>query len=327
MITEHKCEPIKETPWKDRIKECCNKEDPDHPKGCDCCYDNWSEELKEVTTRFWEADEEAKQIASELAFITDRQYKLKNWHDDLSKTDELSRNICDQLEVLIDQTEKIATNTLFAVKAIKVLYCMIRDFYMQVDLIKAKYDQIQICISCLHDPVLDPGQGIVKCLKDYGVKLDALIATRDELVKLVMEAIYTAYRINKNLDEEYGLHMVISEWKSTFNCEESCQENEEAQSGYAEQTGNDKKGRDTKKYNNGKNKNEEECVLAPVLQFPICNDPYYHLVKGKYDADKAKVSELAKKLVELNKKKESLLACKLSLQAAIKETDPKARFN
>jgi hypothetical protein len=31
MITKHTCKNIKETPWKDKIKECCDKEDPDAP--------------------------------------------------------------------------------------------------------------------------------------------------------------------------------------------------------------------------------------------------------------------------------------------------------
>jgi hypothetical protein len=319
MITEHKCEPIKETPWKDRIKECCDKEDPDHPKGCDCCYDNWTEELKEVTTQFREADEEARQVSSELTFILERQGKLKKWYDELTTADELSRSICDQLEVLMDQTEKVYTNTHYTVKAIKILYCMIKDFYMQVDLIKTKYDLIQNCIRCLHDPALDPNQGILKCLSEYGLKLDALIATRDELIKLVMEAIYTAYRINKSLGEDYGLQMVIGEWQSTLNCDESCAEVTETPADYKSQNKGGKKG--------SNNDKDEECELIPVLQFPVCNDPYYHLVKEKYDTDKANAGELAKKLVELNKKKESLLSCKQSLQAAIKETDPKARKN
>ncbi len=322
MITKHKCEKVKETPWKDKIKECCDKEDPDNPKGCDCCYDTWTEELKDVNTKYSEASEEALHVSMELAYIAERRDKLKIWYDELTKANDLSQYICDQLEVMQDQIEKVAKNTRYAIKAIKILYCMIRDFYMQIDLIKTKYDQIYSCIRCLNDPVLVPGQGILKCLEEYGKKLDIMIATRDELLKMVMAAIYLAYRINKNLAQEYGLYMVIGEWRITFNCDEACGNGDTAQSSYKAQS------RGTQsKYEEEDHDEEKKCKLAPRLKFPICNDPYYDKIKDKYDADKAKVSELAKNLIDLNKKKESLLACKQSLEGAIKEVDPKIRCN
>lgn len=318
MITQHTCEKVEETPWKDRIKECCEKEDPDDPRGCDCCYDTWSEELKEVNTKFSRADEEAKQAAMDLAYISERRNKLKIWYDELTEAHELSQYICDQLELIHDQVEKVTVNTGHAVKAIKILFCMIRDFYMQVDWIKTKYDQIYTCIRCLNDPVLVPGQGIMKCLEEYGKKLDAVIATRDEILKMVMAAIYSAYRINKNLDEEYGLDMVIEEWQITFNCDEECGEGGEASCRYDQDDSEEDEEEDEK---------QNECRLVPGLKFPICNDPYYEKIKERYEADKECAAELAKDLNELNKKKESLLACKRSLEAAIKEVDPKIRCN
>ena len=42
-----------------------------------------------------------------------------------------------------------------------------------------------------------------------------------------------------------------------------------------------------------------------------------------YLADKAAAEKLNEDLLKENKKKESLLACKQSLEAAIKEVDPK----
>jgi hypothetical protein len=321
MITKHQCEPIKETPWKDKIKECCDQEDPDHPKGCDCCYDTWTDELKEVNTKFSEADEEAKHMLMELNYISERRDKLKIWYDELTKANDLSQYICDHLEVMQDQIDKVAKNTSYAVQAIQILYCMIRDFYMQIDLIKTKYDEIYTCIRCLNDPVLVPGQGILKCLEEYGKKLNIVIATRDELLKMVMMAIYTAYRINKNLAQEYGLYMVIGEWRITFNCDENCGGASVSPSDYKTQSS----GIQTS-YEKEQEK-KKKCKLAPRLQFPICNDPYYGEIKDKYENDKGKASELAKDLIDLNKKKESLMACKQSLEAAIREVDPKIRCN
>jgi hypothetical protein len=62
-----------------------------------------------------------------------------------------------------------------------------------------------------------------------------------------------------------------------------------------------------------------------MLQFPICKDPYYKCVDDQYLADKKAAEDLAKELLKETKKKESLLACKQSLESAIKEVDPKLR--
>jgi len=315
MITQHTCENVKETPWKDKIRECCEKEDPNDPRGNDCCYDSWTKELKEINTRYSEADEEARQLSVELAYISGRRDQLKNWYDELTEAHDLSRKICDQLEIMQDQTEKVALNTEYAVTAIGILYCMIRDFYMQIDWIKTKHDQIFTCIRCLNDPVLVSGQGVLKCLEEYGKKLEIVIATRDELLKLAMAAIYTAYRINNNLTKDFGLQMVIEEWQTTFNCDEPCREDGEAHCRYDE--GETEEGE----------QEPDNCTLSPQLKFPICNDTYYQEIGEKYEIDKDLAADLAKDLIKLNKKKESLLACKQSLEAAIKEVDPKNRCN
>jgi hypothetical protein len=320
MITKHKCDKVKDVPWQDRIKECCEKDDPENPSGCDCCYDSWTEELKEVKTKFSEADEEAKLVTLELTFITERRDKLKIWYDELTRVNDLSQKICDQIEVFLSQIDKIFINTEYAIKAIQVLYCMIRDFYMQVDLIRQKYDQIFSCIRCLKDPILVPGQGIMKCLEDYGKKLDALIATRDELLKMIMAAIYTAYRINKNLGKDYGLYMEISEWQTTFNCEEGCGEGE-SRPGYTAQTSEIRQ----ESYGEENENKEKNCKLRPRFNFPVCNDRYYKKIGRDYEQDKKEASDLAKKLIDLNKKKESLLACKQSLDTAITEVSANAK--
>ena len=293
MITEHDYRNLDQSQWEPKIKDCCDKgggsDTP--PDGCDCCYDTWQSELKQVNAKFSHTDEEARQASNQLGYITARRDKLKTWYDELTKANDLSRQICHQLEIMLSQIGKISSNTKLAAKALKVLYCMVRDFYMQVDLIKTKYDQLMNCIKCLNDPVLAPGQGIMKCLEDYGKKLDALIATRDVLVKMLMDAIYAAYRINKNIAKYYGLYTVIHEWVVAFNCDESCGDDEGQQSQQHEKF-KEKEGHDH--YHGHHDCKEEVCKLEPMLSFPICNDPYYHEIWKKYDSDKNKAEKLAK---------------------------------
>lgn len=325
MITEHTYQKLPEN-WDSKIKECCDKENPDDPRGCDCCYDDWVEELKDVKGKYSAAEEKVKQLKEELSLVIDRRDKLKKWYDELTKANELARKICDQLEVLLAQAGKVGTNTELAVQAIKTLYCMVRDFYMQIDHIKTIFDRLMSCIKCLNNPALAPGQGIMKCLEEYGKKIDAVIATRDDLIKMLMAVIKIACRINKNIEPDFGLAIVITEWKDAFNCEISCDDTTDP----CNDKGHEKGQKQPAKTQTQQQPSQQEevsclgnCSLEPILYFPICKDPYYKCVDEQYQKDKTKAEELAKTLLEETKKKESLLACKQSLEAAIKEVDPK----
>ncbi len=319
MLTQHVYEILNKSDWEPKIKECCDQGTQDDPGGCDCCYDDWQTELKQVNTEYSAAVEAANQMKGQLMAVTNRRDKLKGWYDELTKANELARKLCDQLEILLTQSTKIATNTNLAVEAIKKLYCMFRDFYMQVDLIKTKYDRLMNCIKCLNNPVLAPGQGIVKCLEEYGKRLEVLIATRDMIIKALLEIIRLACLINKNIEEDYGLITVIGEWKDTFKCAVSC--DDDTSPCDEEEEGENEEG----EY--AEHEEAENCLgncdLDPVFLFPICKDPYYKCLDDRYKKDKLAAEELAKELLKENKKKESLLACKQSLEAAIKEVDPK----
>lgn len=296
MLTEHLCKKLDESPPELTVPDCCDTEDPNDPQGCECCYDTWQEELQKVTITYSQQNEKARLLALELLSATQRRDTLKAWYDELTQTDYLSQHIIDLLEVMLYQAEKIAANTATTVEAIKVLYVMVRDFYLQVDKIKQKYDAVLNCIRCLNHPLLAPGLGIMKCLEEYGKKLDVVIATRDELIKLMLQSLWIAYRIHQNIALEYGLLAMIAELKGILDGSIQSDKDE-----------------------------EDACRLEPILQFPVSDDPYYSDTKTRYENEVSTVETLANELVGLNKKKESSLACKLSLEAALKEVDPKAR--
>jgi|SRR5688572_6253401 len=328
MLTLHAYKKLEES-WDAKIKDCCNKESPDDPRGCDCCYDTWQDELKEVKTKYSASEEKAKQLKQEWTIVADRRDRLKTWYDELTIANELAVKICDQLELLLTQADKVSINANFTVQAIKTLYCMLRDFFMQVDLLKSKYDRLMNCISCLNNPALAAGTGIRKGLEEYGKKLEALIATRDELIKMIMSALKMANRIHQNIAVDFGLITVIGGWKDIFNCDVSCDDNEECPP--SQQA--------PKAYMKGQPPQQQQqptpvepvssclgpCDLEPIHQFPICKDPYYQCVDDQYKSDKKAAEELARELLKETKKKEALLACKLSLESAIKEVDPKTR--
>ena len=318
MLTKHMYETL-QTTWDKKIKECCQKPHPDIPPGSDCCYDKWTEELKSVNKVFKEADEEAKQKTAEFSYVSDRRDQFKKWYDELTKVNELGTAICDQLNVLYGQVVKIGINTQFTVDAVKILFCMIRDYYLQLDKLKEKYDALLNCIKCLNNPGLVPGTGLMKLIEAYGAKLLAAQASRDDLLILLMSALGLAEKIDLNTGPDYGLQTVVAEWKNSMNCDENCEP--------GSNTGDEKKKMQSNSGNGGikstgHSDEPDECELRPILKMPVSKDPYYEEIRTKYDNDKAEADELASELLSLNSRKESLLACKQSLEAAIKEVNP-----
>ncbi len=86
--------------------------------------------------RTWEYNHVTKEllhVQKYLDVITARTTRLKTWFDELYNANELARKICYQLEIIEAQVINICINTKFTVKAIEILYCMIREFYVEVD--------------------------------------------------------------------------------------------------------------------------------------------------------------------------------------------------
>lgn len=251
MLTKHNYQNLPQNWDEGRIDDCCTSE-PEDPKCGDCCYDTWTEELKDVTKRYDQVNEDAQQIQVRLGFMMDRRSRYKTWKDELEKGEELARKICHQLEIIAGQSEKIWYNSCKAAEAIRILFCMLRDFYTQVDYLKARYDELQNCINHNHDSSLVKGKGILKCLDEYYAKLDAVIKTRDALITLILDAIKLSELIrngistkccpgkndeydpcspsdpcncnncNESEDSYYGFKTIICEWYCAFGCHKDC---------------------------------------------------------------------------------------------------------
>ena len=103
---------------------------------------------------------------------------------------------------------------------------------------------------------------------------------------------------------------MVAYWQTVLNCGEKCKEG-----------GSTEPLNPCKDYTPTPTTTTLDCKLVPALTLPICNDAYYLWVNDKYKNDVKDADDLADELVEVNKKKESLSACKTSLETAIKEVD------
>ncbi len=346
MLTKHKYSPPQTdiTNPDNAIFKCCRKEVPEDPTCTDCCYDTWKDELKQVNVKYSQAEEKAAQTKKRFDFEAERSGRYKRWLDELEKAEEITGKICYQLEIIAGQTEKIWYNSIKAVDAIELLFCMIRDFYSQVDYLKKRYDELQNCITVNTDPSLEKDKGILKCLTDYYKRLDDVIKTRDEIIKALIEAIKLSNLIRNNMSTQdcpegyrpcdenrkpcncgsnggavyYGFKTIICEWFCAFGCDEDCIPWEQA----ANQRPPEK--------HEQQNPNEiricsNHCELVPVFDLPICNNPYKWELKRCYEKAAEAVKKCEEELKDANKDKEALAACKLGLEKAIAEVNPKAR--
>lgn len=350
MLTKHHYDNIADDWDKDTILDCCQTQDPGDPTCVECCYDTWQDELKTVTQKYNSIVEKATQIQNKLTFITDRKNKYKAWLDEINNAQDLALAICNQLELIAVQSDKIWYNSCKAVDAVEILFCMIRDFFMQLDLIKTQYDDIQNCITNNTDPSLVKGQGILKALDDYKAKLDIVIKLRDDIIKNIVAAVKIANLIRNNISTKdcnyegydpcaanpkpcagedifYGFKTVICEWYNAFACDVPCVDagTTDTSNTNTQSTAQTKTNTDTNTIQS--DCGDENCELLPTFDFPICNNTYKACVQKWLTADETEYTDLTTQLQEANKQKEALTACKNSLTKAIKVVDPKMRCN
>jgi hypothetical protein len=316
MLNEfrHECRPR----WDiDKIHRCCPEPPPTHEPPCnpDCCYDVWNWELTNVNIELKDVGYELTDAQKHLTIVTTRYNRLKTWHDELTTANELSFRICRQLDLIEDQLDSICKNTCFTVNAVEILYCMIREFYYTVDELQEKYDCIMNCIKCLNIPALNTTSGIGKVLTDYGTALAAVIQARTALITLIMTIVDGALKLHDELCDECGYQLVIRECMEALHCGVPCGREEE----FHEET---RRPAPVRHPGAQPEPVGEEFCLAPMLQFPICNDPYYRLIGELYEQEKIEVDELTKRVNELTKRQLALQAIQQSLTKALKEVTP-----
>ncbi len=352
MLTNHHYEDIT-ADWDKEGLDCCKTTNSGYPTCVDCCYDSWQVELRTVTQTYNKVIEDANQWQNKLTLVIDRRSRYRKWLDEINDTQELAMAICNQLEIIALQSDKIWYNSCKTVDAVETLFCMIRDFFIQLDLIKSQYDDIQNCISNNTDPSLVKGQGILKALDDYKAKLDIVIKLRDAIIQNIVPAIKLVHQIvneisTRDCNDEfdpcsqtnkpcagvnvyYGFKTVICEWYNAFKCDVDCIDPGAAGTGSTGTPVSTQAPASTP-MNTGANAiqndcGDENCELLPTFDFPICNNSYKACVQKWLAADGAAYTDLTQKLQEANKQKEALSACKNSLVKAIKAVDPKTRCN
>jgi hypothetical protein len=331
MLTQSDYKSI-EPDWDEQtILKCCKTNDPDQPCS-DCCYDSWQAELNKVNPSYSAIVELTALLQSRLDFITARRDRYKMWIDELEKAESQAREICYQLKLIATQTDRVWYNTCKAEEAIEILFCMLRDIFMQMDELNAIFDSLDSCISKNYDQALNKGQGVFKYLEEYRAKLTATLKTRDEIIKNIVLAVKLAALLRNSIstkdcdsepaykpcaeDQEpcstlsgivyYGMKALICEWYDEFACETVCSENGSEQKAYGGST-------------------QQDCELKPVFDFPICNNTFRNEVQAWLKADNDTIAKLIAELNEAKMKQQSLLACKISLDQAIKAVDPAAR--
>ncbi|HVU99499.1 MAG TPA: hypothetical protein VHE34_29965 [Puia sp.] len=290
---------------KDMFCKCCEKPAPPDPSS-DCCYNTWQWELIRTTREYNLVTKELQYVQKHLDIITARTTRLKTWFDELTSANELARKVCHQLEVIEAQVVNICINTEFTVKAIRILFCMVREFYVEVDCLQTKYDCLNNCLKCLNPSSISATQGIGKALADYATALAALIATRDNLLKLVMAALAMAEQLHWEICDNCGFKRLLIDWSETLHCGVTC--------GPIEGECRDEDEPDW----------EKDC-LFPILQFPLCNTHYYKMIDNLYHKDKKKMDELTVSRQRLTKRQLSLQAGMQSLQKALSEVGQTAR--
>ncbi|HEV7782671.1 MAG TPA: hypothetical protein VGO58_15460 [Chitinophagaceae bacterium] len=291
------------------VIKCCTEPTTGTPGGCDCCYDAFTNVQKKTSLKLNEKLEKARQAAERYKFLNERRDMLKSWYEDLKKADELARTICGEFSLLDTQVEDAHQNSTYAIEAIRYLFCMIKDFFTQVDNLKTTFDNLWNCLATLNNPEVNRS-GVYKSLQAYKEKLETVVKTRDELIRLIILAIRLSNQIEEELSDNYGIRRVFKYWRNRFNC---CKKTEDTDPCKPEQEPDCKEP-------------TSACVFVlPLVQFPILGSVYYKKIEKELLChEKLSQTELTN-LNTLNKEKAELVARTESLKKAIEETNPENR--
>lgn len=304
---------------KNSVASCCLKDPNEDPgKGCDCCYDSWSDQLKKKQDEFGRKSEEAIQAKAKLDFSKGRRDGFKKWQDGLLQLDEQSKDICSQFSLIISQVNKICSNSGYTVKAVEILFCMIRDFYSQLDKINAKYESVQNCIKYLDKSIMVPGQGFMKCLESYKASLDVVLKTKEDIIRQIMDIIRLANMVHEDVCTPFGLACILEEWQCRLNCEgddeqpcDPCKEKNDDKQGPGQTPGTPC--------------GYDSCEIMPQFTFPVASNSYTQWVINRYKKSVDEVNTDSQNYLNASKDKEAIASCISSLKDAVTITDPKGR--
>ena len=309
-----------------RVKECCHpvKQPGEPPTGNsgDCCFEKWTKEFREIDAEYNQADRMVVHLKNRLTHLESQMNMWKAWKEELDKACDYSAKICKQLEIVLHHTTRISRNVWLTKKAMHLLYCMLRDFYMQIDLLKKKYDYLVNCIKCQNNPALAAGLGIMVLIEDFGKKLDAVIQTRDILIQLIISAISIINRINKGIGHHghnFGLHFVLHEWKKAFNCDGNRNTDDDDDDDDDQEKGfNDAR---AARYRRMPESEFIDIGLTPIFSFPICESKYYHKINRRYEHDNREYTELVSLIQTETMRSDTLKALRDGLTAVMSDPD------
>src|SRR6476620_11259353 len=129
----------------DKYIACC---DPDpNPNGGtgDCCYDAWTTDVTIVSAKLKQITAYADHKQKHYDIITAWYGSLKTWSDEWEKVDLLADALCRKIDLFVCHLQKICMITEKTAKAIEILFCMIRELYAEVDVLKERYDELYKC--------------------------------------------------------------------------------------------------------------------------------------------------------------------------------------
>jgi hypothetical protein len=277
---------------------CCTPpEGSGTPADCDCCFDTWTKELRVTSNQFKHWDAKVNKLTQICTFESAWKDKLKSWLDDLTTADDKSNDVARQIVLFINQLNKICVVTTESIKAINILFFLVKDLYTRVDRLKADYDELINCINNAgkSHPELGAGSAILICLTEYGKKLQAVIDTRNNMIQSVAAAIEIAHKLQEYLciDErhaDYSLIDILKYWKEIFNGD--------------------------KAHNHG------PCPFDPLLTFPIKSSDYFNTISSRLADVTNRLTGHKKELDYALDKKAGFQASRDGLTRALAEADP-----
>ncbi len=258
------------------------------------CIKNWENDLRKASNALTKKQAELNRAEASYDNAQKWATKLDDLCKGLIKTDELSKDVLEEIRQVISILIKVCENTACVKEVIEILYCIIKDFFECTDALKQKLADIKREIECLNDPGLNTSTSIIlKCIEDLCLKIDDALKTQQDLIKQVIEVVRCICQLNESLcGIDCSLRSQINDLETLFS-----QGPEE----------------------NGGNCETDSCdeKLQPKPSMPLDCDPFYTDSKETAEKANSELDAAKERRSELRKERDGLLSLRNSLIDAI----------
>lgn len=274
----------------------------------DECIELWESQLEDAVNQLSIKTAEFNQLNASFGDLTQWVTQLQSCLDSFDETDGIRDEVLTTLTIFNAQTTVVCNNIACLKEGMEILYCDIIRLTKCVENLYVKVLRLKNDIDCLNNPSFNPSSSVFyKCLCDLQAQIELVLEMHETMINQVLHIAHIIYLMECMICNEHNsLLSKINELLELFGGEP---DQDFCGSGHQQGGG-------------APESDHEKLLCTESLEkpnLPISDMDLYQEIKVELTTAEVKWEECKKGLEQCQKDKMKLVACKESLDNAIKE--------